>query len=165
MPTPGKTTGLALALAGWLLAVTTLLPAAVSAEDRYDYRLKDLDGVEYRASDSLGKWLVINFWATWCTPCLVEMPELERFYQQNRDRADLWGVTFEDTDIDAIRSYVKRLGVTYPILGFGQDPKTGYGSVRVLPTTFVIDPEGRFHHKFEKPITAKELEAVLRREP
>ena len=138
---------------------------AVSTEAQYDYRLRDLDGVEYRASDSLGKWLVINFWATWCLPCLKEMPELERFYQQHRQRVDLWGVTFEDSDIDAIRSYVERLGVTYPILGFGQDPKTGYGNVRVLPTTFVIDPQGKFHYKFEKPITARELEAVLQHDP
>ena len=55
---------------------------------------------EHRVSDNRGKWLVINFWATWCTPCLKEMPELERFYQDNKARAEVWGVTFEDSDID-----------------------------------------------------------------
>ena len=142
------------------LVVITLATPALAAE-KFDYTLRDLDGVEYRASDSLGKWLIINFWATWCAPCLHEMPELEKFYQQNRDIADLWGVTFEDTDIDAIREYVARLGVTYPILGYGQDPKTGYGPVRVLPSTFVIDPEGLFHQKFEGPISAHDLTEVL----
>ena len=144
------------ALAGFILAAPQL-----AGEDKFDYRLHDLDGVEYRASDSLGKWLIINFWATWCAPCLVEMPELEKFYQENRERADLWGVTFEDTDLAAIRKYVAELGITYPILGYGQDPKTGFGRVTVLPTTFVINPEGKFQHKFEGPITAADLVSII----
>ena len=66
----------------------------------------------------------------------------------------VWGVIFEDSDLEAIRKYVRELGVTYPILGYGQDPKTGYGQVRVLPTTFIINKEGKFHRKFEEPVTA-----------
>ena len=85
------------------------------------------------------------------------MPELERFYQQNRERAQVWGVSFEDGDKALIRDYVDRLGVTFPILGYGQDPLTGYGEVRVLPTTFIIDPDGLFRHRFEGPITAADI--------
>ena len=147
-------------LLGALVALI-LVPGPVEAEEQFDYVLRDLDGVEYRASDSKGKWLIINFWATWCTPCLVEMPELQQFYQENRESADLWGVTFEDSDLASIRKFVAELGVTYPILGYGQDPKTGYGTVRGLPTTFVIDPEGKFHHRFEGPITAADIENVI----
>ena len=134
------------------------------AAENYDYRLKDLDGIEYRASDSLGKWLVINFWATWCAPCIEEMPELEKFYRNNRNIADLWGVTFEDTDIESIKKFVTRLDVTYPILGYGQDPLTGFGTVRVLPTTFIIDPAGKFHHRFEGPIKADDLLEIIKRD-
>ena len=133
----------------------------LAAESAPDYQLRDLDGKLYRASDYRGRWLVINFWATWCAPCLEEMPELDRFYQANLDRAMLWGVTFEDEDRDAIVEFVERLGVTYPILGFGQDPQTGYGRVTVLPTTFVINPEGLFHQRFEGPITATHLERAI----
>lgn len=89
------------------------------------------------------------------------MPELEIFYRDSREIADLWGVTFEDTDIASIRGFVQRLGVTYPILGHGQEPKTGYAPVRVLPTTFMIDPEGNFYHRFEAPITAAKLLAMI----
>ena len=130
---------------------------SASAEDIFDYQLHDLDGRLHKASDSRGKWLVINFWATWCAPCLKELPELERFYQQNRTTAQLWGVTFEDSDKPAIREFVERLGVSFPILGYGEDPKTGYGEVRVLPTTFLINPEGLFQHRFEGPITAQDI--------
>ncbi len=146
------------------IGCASIFSATGFAAEKFDYKLKDLDGVEYRASDSLGKWLVINFWATWCAPCIEEMPELERFYRNNRDIADLWGVTFEDTDIEAIKKFVTRLGVTYPILGHGQDPKTGFGTVRVLPTTFVIDPGGKFHQRLEGPITADDLLEIIKGE-
>jgi thiol-disulfide isomerase/thioredoxin len=150
-----------------LLAVLILLaplPGANAAES-FDYQLRDMDGRLYKVSDYHGKWLIINFWATWCTPCLKEMPELERFYQQNRKRAQVWGVSFEDSDKATILDYVERLGVTFPILGYGQDPLTGYGQVNVLPTTFVIDPDGLFRHRFEGPITAGDIVTEITRSP
>lgn len=146
-----------------ILLLLILLPVSLTATDVFDYSLRDLDGRLYRASDYRGKWLVINFWATWCAPCLSEMPELERFSRQHRDVAQVWGVTFEDTDKANIVEYVERLGVSFPILGHGQDPLTGYGEVRVLPTTFLINPEGLFHRRFEGPVTAPQLAAEILR--
>ena len=142
------------------LALVLMSYDAVAEEDA-DYRLIDLDGVEHRVSDLRGKWLVINFWATWCAPCLREMPELQRFYQNHGAVAEVWGVTFEDTDISNIREYIAKLGVTYPILGYGQDPETGYGTVKVLPTTFIIDQDGKFFHRFEGPITENDIFEII----
>lgn len=99
--------------------VISLLTFQAAAAENPDYLLRDLDGVEHRVSDYRGKWLAINFWATWCAPCLKEMPELERFYQDNKARAQVWGVAFEDSDIGKITQFVSQLGVTYPILGYG----------------------------------------------
>ncbi len=129
----------------------------VPADETFDYALRDMDGNLHRVSDYRGKWLIINFWATWCAPCIKEMPEFERFHQQHNSSAQVWGVTFEDTDKAKILEYVDRLGVTYPILGYGQDPLTGFGTVTVIPTTFVIDANGLFVHRFEGPITAQDL--------
>lgn len=139
-----------------ILLLSLSLPIA-GASDSIDYQLTDLDGRVHKISDYRGKWLVINFWATWCAPCIREMPELERFYQQHKTTAVVWGVTFEDSDRDRILEFVERLGVSYPILGLGQDPLTGYGEVRVLPTTFLINPEGLFQHRFEGPISAQDI--------
>ena len=141
--------------------LTCLIPLLVTAADIPDYRLKDLQGNEHRVSDLRGKWLVINFWATWCSPCLAEMPELELFYKNHRTSAEVWGVTFEDTSKENIIKFTRQLKVTYPILGYGQDPLTGYGQVTVLPTTFIIDREGLFFHRFEGPITSQDIVDVI----
>ena len=145
------------------LLIISLLMLRVQASASGDYQLRDMDGNLYRVSDYRGKWLIINFWATWCAPCIKEIPELERFYQENRSSAQVWGVTFEDTDKTEILEYINRLGVTYPILGYSQDPLTGFGTVTVLPTTFVIDTNGLFFHRFEGPVTRQDLSSVIRR--
>lgn len=143
-----------------VLLLAIFLPPA-QANEKTDYQLKDLDGKLHRVSELKGKWLVINFWATWCPPCIKEMPELESFYQNHKETAEVWGVTFEDSNLAGIKGFVKNLNVSYPILGFGQDPKTGYGSVTVLPTTFIIDRRGKFFHRFEGPITEADIESII----
>ena len=70
-------------------------------------------------------------------------------------------MTFEDSEIDKIRQFVAKLGVTYPILGHGQDPLTGFGQVTVLPTTFIIDQNGLFFHRFEGPMTVQQIGDVI----
>jgi peroxiredoxin len=145
----------------WL--ILALMPVGIQADDSADYELRDMDGKVYRVSDYRGKWLIINFWATWCPPCIHEMPELERFYKQNISSAQVWGVTFEDTDKAKIQQFIERLGITYPVLGYGQDPLTGFGTVTVLPTTFVIDKKGLFFHRFEGPITAQDIAEIIDR--
>ena len=141
-------------------AALLLWCAALAAPE--DYSLTDLDGVEHRISEQRGRWVMINFWATWCPPCIHEMPELEAFYQAHKDKdATVGGVTFEDTPAELIREFVADLDVSYPILGLGHAPVTPYGTVRALPTTFVIDPEGKFVRKFEGPITAARLEEAM----
>jgi thiol-disulfide isomerase/thioredoxin len=112
-----------------------LLAGGAAASDS-DSSLRDLDGNLRRVSDYRCRWLVINFRATWCPPCVHEMPELERFYRENRSRATVWGLTFEDTDIAKIREFADRRGVSHPILRYGQDTPAGYGGVQGSPTPY-----------------------------
>jgi len=141
------------------LILVSAWPAA--GETETDYQLKDLDGIVHKVSDLRGKYLVMNFWATWCPPCIHEMPELESFYQNHRDTAEVWGISFEMTDPSEIKSFVKKLNISYPLLGNGQEPKTGFGMVNVLPTTFIIDRDGKFLHRFEGPITEQDIVEVI----
>lgn len=143
-----------------LLLFSLALPGPGLASEP-DYQLKDFDGKLHSVSDHRGKWLVINFWASWCPPCIKEMPEFEKFYQSYPDKAHVWGVTFENSGKDAILAFVDRIGVSYPILGYGQDPLTGYASVNGLPTTFIIDPKGLFYHRFQGPVTAQQIANII----
>lgn len=129
--------------------VVALAVCGASASAPNDYQLRDLHGKLHRASQHFGKRLIINFRATWCPPCVHEMPELEKFYRDNRQRAQVRGVTFEDTDRDKLIEFVERRGIGYPILGHGQNPNTGYRRVKVLPTAFVICKQGLFRRRFE----------------
>ena len=146
-----------------LFTLMLLVAASWSAhsQENAGYQLKDLDGVVHKVSDLKGKFLVMNFWATWCPPCIKEMPELENFYQNHRDTAEVWGVSFEMTEPADIKSFVEKLNVTYPLLGNGQEPKTGFGTVKVLPTTFIIDRDGKFLHRFEGPITERDIVDII----
>jgi thiol-disulfide isomerase/thioredoxin len=116
------------------MAFVLLTSIGIAAEP--DYMLRDYNGVEHRLSDHRGKWVVINFWATWCPPCLEEMPELARFHADHKDRdAVVWGVDFEDITKEALENFLQRVSVNYPILGFGQQPYN-----RLAPFVFYRPP-------------------------
>jgi thiol-disulfide isomerase/thioredoxin len=114
---------------------TTIAPA---------FALKDLRGRSVRSDDLKGKVLVINFWATWCVPCLAEMPYLVKLQKEYGPRGlQIVGITFPPTDRAKARRMVKRLKVNYTIL-FGSDKTASdYDAGEVLPTTVIVDREGR----------------------
>lgn len=143
------------------LAIFLLISATDNTAET-DYVLRDYKGVEHWLSDYRGKWVVMNFWATWCPPCLHEMPELAKFHAAHKDKhAVVWGVDFEDIAIDTLEKFLKKVSVNYPILGIGQEPYTPFGTVRVLPTTFFIGPDGKFVRKHEGTLTAENIEAII----
>jgi peroxiredoxin len=96
----------------------------------------------FRLSEHRGKVVMLNFWATWCPPCLEEMPALERLYRRHRDAGFSLLAVSLDTDGAKIAPFVARRGLSFPV---GLDPRTKvaelYG-VRHLPSTFILDREG-----------------------
>ncbi len=109
--------------------------------------LERLDGAGTASiADYRGKWVLVNFWASWCTPCRDEAPILDRFYRQHRDDGFVvLGIDTQDLSGDA-RSFVEELHLTYPMLrgADGTDPlaKSGYGTTG-FPENFLIDPQGK----------------------
>ncbi len=109
-----------------------------------DFALKDADGKPVRLSDYKGKVVLLDFWATWCGPCKLEIPGFVDLQRRNKDRGfAVLGVSMDDEGWDAVRPFVSRLGVNYRIM-LGDDLTARmYGGVDALPTTFLIDREGR----------------------
>jgi cytochrome c biogenesis protein CcmG, thiol:disulfide interchange protein DsbE len=94
-------------------------------------------------ADHRGRWLLVNFWASWCEPCRDEAPALERFWRENRDRATVLGINLDDNRDDAL-AFVEEYGLTYPQLrdGDGRDRRDAFGMTG-FPESFLVDPEGK----------------------
>jgi thiol-disulfide isomerase/thioredoxin len=121
---------------------------------------------EVISSDSLmGKVVLVNFWATWCTPCRVEMPLLEGMYQRHRGAGfTIIGLAVDRAPTEDVAAFVRDRGITYPIAHVGGEAEKRFGGVRGYPTSFLLDKEGRIVHRVLGPIGPVSLELAVRRE-
>ena len=143
------------------LVFMLLLPAAAFAEP-IDFELPGLDGKQYKLSDYRGKWVLVNFWATWCPPCLEEMPDLELFHAKHKDNdAVVLGLNMEDISMQKLEKFVEQQFVSYPILLTDTTSKLPFGRVSGLPTSFLISPEGEVAARQVGVVTAKSIERFM----
>jgi len=109
-----------------------------------EFALKDSNGQTVHLSDYKGKVVLLDFWATWCGPCKIEMPwfvELQKEY--GSQGLQIVGVAMDDSSTQEIQNFVKEMGVNYPVLIGKEAVGQAYGGVDVLPTTFFIDRDGK----------------------
>jgi len=109
-----------------------------------DFVLKDMAGNQHRLSAYKGKWVLVNYWATWCPPCLEEVPDLVNLYDRRKQK-DLMvlGVVFDYKDVKEVNEYVDDMLMSYPVV-LGDDSVTAQiGPASVLPTTFIYNPQGK----------------------
>ncbi len=107
-----------------------------------------------------GKWIVINYWATWCAPCREEIPELNRLSREQPENLKVFGVNFEPVSGEEMEENIKEMGILFPV--FPEDPyeQLGYERPLVLPTTIVISPEGSIHAELVGPQTRDSIIAL-----
>jgi len=109
-----------------------------------DFTLQSLDGKTVRLSDFRGKAVLLNFWATWCSPCKIEMPwfvELQKQY--GPEGLQVVGVAMDDASTKEIADFAKEMGVNYPVLIGKESVGDAYGGVQFLPENFYIDRNGK----------------------
>ena len=139
-----------------------LAPSPAAAGEKPDFTLPDLAGTEHSLSDYRGRWVVVNYWATWCPPCLDEIPELVDFHEKHKERdAVVLGVNLEKIEVGELRGFVDDYFITYPILVQKPVPRTALGDVPGLPTTYVVSPEGEVVARQVGPLTGRMLEDFL----
>jgi peroxiredoxin len=130
-----------------MLAITASFSQVEAVEKSHlaqDFTLKNLDGEEVNLSQFRGKYLLINFWATWCGPCKIEMPSLETLYRRFKsDKFDMIGISNDMFGDRVVRPYVKASKLTFPMLLDQRMIVSHQYGVVSLPTTFLIDPQGK----------------------
>ena len=120
-------------------------PASENRKPAPDFTLQDANGASVRLSDFRGKVVLLNFWATWCGPCTLEIPWFVEFEQQYKSKGlEVVGVSMDEDGWQVIKPYIAEHKVNYRILLGNDSVSQLYGGVDSLPTTFVIDREGRF---------------------
>lgn len=129
-----------------------------------DFELTSLDGKKVKLSDYRGKAILLNFWATWCSPCKVEMPwfvDLQKKY--GNDGLVVLGIAMDDTETDKIAKFASEMGVNYPVLLGTDKVSEQYGNVEYLPTSFYIDREGRIVGKGTGLLGRAEIEENIQK--
>ena len=145
-------------------AATPTPAAAAPREATADFpalRLATVDGGTFDLAAHRGKWVVVNYWATWCGPCLKEMPELSAL-DAMREHIEVVGLAYEDTTPEAMRAFLEKHPVVYPVaLVDVYAPPKDFEVPRGLPMTWLLAPDGKVARKFTGPVTARDIEAAI----
>jgi len=131
-----------------------------------DWKLTDLNGKRVSLSDFSGKVVILDFWATWCMPCRIEIPHFVELQKQYGAKGlAVIGVSLDEQGPDVVKRFVKQVGVNYPILIGNEKIAEKYGGIVALPTTFVIDRKGRIVSQHigydDKAVFEKEIQLLL----
>jgi peroxiredoxin len=129
-----------------------------------DFSLASLDGTTLKLSNFRGKAVLLNFWATWCEPCKVEMPwfvDLQKKY--GPQGLQVLGVAMDDTGAKEISDFAKKMGVNYPIVLGKEAVGDQYGGLPYLPSTFYIDREGKVVDRVYGLVSRSEIEADIQK--
>lgn len=137
---PDKLRACLIILASLLLQIPAV---ATASNQQLDFERLDVDGNAVKLSDFRGQWVVVNFWATWCGPCIKEIPELQHLHDKH-PAATVIGVNFETIAPDALKAFMAAIDMTYPVVRVGDAPLIPFEPLKGLPSTFVVSPEGSF---------------------
>ena len=134
------------------------------AQPELAFELTDTNGNIYTEKNTRGKYLVVNFWATWCTPCLKEIPALVKFYNENSDHVEILGLDFEPVNLLVIDEFIERFSINYPLVLYNDNNDSEYskfGEIVGMPTTQIYSPKGELLHTFMGEITIEDLNKFI----
>ncbi len=145
-----------------ICALLLALSAHAASASKPALKIATLDGKTFDLSTQSGKWVIVNYWATWCSPCLKELPDISAYVDAHKDKVAAIGLAFEDSDKADIEKFLKAHPLSYPVAQLDvMDPPKDFDTPRGLPNTYVIAPDGHVAKAFMGPITAKDLDGVI----
>ena len=130
------------------------------------FTLQDLDGKNVSLAGLRGKVVVLDFWATWCPPCVKEIPHFVELHEQYKDKGvEIVGISLDDAGISVVKAFVQKYQIKYPILMTDGRVDKAFGGISGIPTTFVIDSAGNISKKYvgynSKAVFETDIKALL----
>ena len=122
-----------------------------------NFSFTDLNGHERQFDEYRGKWVLVNYWASYCPPCLAEMPDIERFYRANRKKFTVLGMDTASSSVPDIKAFMQDYGITYPLIPTQTSTLLAFGEIFAIPTSYLISPQGKVVNKTIGMITFKDL--------
>ncbi len=142
-----------------LVAVVLVLLTACERKQTADFF--DVEGQGYLYEDYADKWLVVNYWATWCAPCIKEIPELNLLSRDHGEKLAVFGVNFDSPLGDEAQRQANKMKIAFPVYLEPPHEQLGIRIPEVLPTTFVFSPGLELKATLVGPQTAEALLAVM----
>ena len=123
-----------------------------------DFSFYDMKGKTHKFSDYKGKWVLVNYWATYCPPCRAEVPDIEEFYRANKSKFVVLGMDAGGTSADSIDSFKKEFDITYPLIPAQESTQLAFGMIMGIPTSFIVSPSGEIVNTTVGLITYDDLD-------
>lgn len=143
------------------IAFFLLFSSLASAQQVADFSFKDINGKQHRFSDYKGQWVIVNYWSTYCGPCIAELPALKRLAAQYRGKVTVLGMDAGETPDQQMKQFIRQKGINYTVVPTQDSSMFALGLIYGVPTTFIVSPQGQIVDTHMGVITLQQMQRYV----